>query len=190
LRTSVSGVLVFLFLLAHGPLVGAAGGEDDEKKGAPRAQKKEGKPAAKASPVPSYTDEDLKRVSPRSEGEGEATEAPPPSTYEETPSSSEVSETPAPVESEWRQRAQDARAAVQAAEMAVREADEEAKALAQRILLSTDTYEIMELRSQQQQRTEQLEAARAAVTAAQKALVDLEDEARRARVPPGWLREP
>ena len=37
--------------------------------------------------------------------------------------------------------------------------------------------------------TERLEAARADVAAARQAFSDLEDEARRASIPPGWLRE-
>jgi hypothetical protein len=37
--------------------------------------------------------------------------------------------------------------------------------------------------------TERLESSRAELAAAKQALTDLEDEARRASIPPGWLRE-
>jgi len=53
---------------------------------------------------------------------------------------------------------------------------------------STDTNEQLRLRAEQQEVFTSLGAAKAAVTAAQKAITSLEEEARRAGVPAGWLR--
>ena len=56
--------------------------------------------------------------------------------------------------------------------------------------MSTDTNEILQLRAQQQEQTEQLEQARRGLVEAKQAMDAFEEEARRASVPPGWLREP
>jgi hypothetical protein len=185
----VARLLALALLLASAAYVDAYEGGDEGKPAASPEPKKERKPAPKASPAPSYTNEDLKKHSDRPEGEatGEgATSAP----SETTPAYSEgVSETPALVEGEWRSRAEERRQAIKAAELAVRGLEEESKALGLRILMSTDTYEILDLRKQQQEMNEQLEQARRSLAEAKQAQDDLETEARRSRVPPGWLRE-
>ena len=69
----VSGLLGLLLLLAYSAgLQPQPGREDDEKRVAPKEQKKDRKPAPKASPAKVYTDEDLKKVSPGSKGEDQA----------------------------------------------------------------------------------------------------------------------
>jgi hypothetical protein len=92
-------------------------------------------------------------------------------------------------EEQWRSRADEARKAIATAEAAVHGLEEETKALGLRVLLSTDTNEILDLRRQQKEMAEQLEQARQNLAQAKQALDDLETEARRASVPPGWLRE-
>jgi predicted nucleic acid-binding Zn-ribbon protein len=68
--------------------------------------------------------------------------------------------------------------------------DQEAARLANRILMSTDTNEILRLRAEQQKVQASLDAARSELEASRKALENLQEEARRAGVPPGWVREP
>jgi hypothetical protein len=183
----MSALLGLLLLLTYSAGLQPQPGREDESV-APKEQKKDRKPAPKASPAKVYTDEDLKKVSPGSKGEDQAAGAPAPS--EPVAESSEGSERPALVESEWRARAQERRTAVAAAEAGVRTMEDEAKALGLRILMSTDTYEILQLKAQQQEQTEQLEQARRGLVEAKQAMDAFEEEARRASVPPGWLREP
>jgi hypothetical protein len=92
-------------------------------------------------------------------------------------------------EASWRGRAAAARDAVATNEAAVAKLQDEAGRLANRILLSTDTNEILRLRAEQQKVQASLDAARNELEASRKAVDDLQEEARRAGVPPGWVRE-
>jgi len=174
-----------LFLASPVVLHSYDAGDAKSKPPASPEPKKDRKPAPRASPAPSYTNDDLKKDSASPSGEGAASP-----TREETPAyETESSEPPALVEEQWRSRADEARNAIQTAEATVRGLDEEAKALGLRVLMSTDTYEILDLRRQQQEMAEQVEQAKRSVVQAKQAQDDLETEARRAGAPPGWLRE-
>ncbi len=91
----------------------------------------------------------------------------------------------------WRDRANQLREARRTAEDQARSLDERIKAL----MLDSDPNppDLMDpqrLQKRQQERQElsrQLELVRAAAAQAQRDLTDLEDEARRSRVPPAWL---
>lgn len=93
-------------------------------------------------------------------------------------------------EAAWRRRAQAARDRVSAAEKKI--AELQAKIEGLRSDLSPTN--VMDPQREQTRQAEiastqsALEAARAELAAAQKAIADLEDEARRRSVPPGWLR--
>jgi len=93
-------------------------------------------------------------------------------------------------EAMWKERANEARNAVGDARTAVRKLQDQAGQLAMRIRLSTDTNEILRLRAEQQQVQQSAEAGQADLDRANKRLEDLQEEARRAGVPPGWIREP
>jgi hypothetical protein len=90
-------------------------------------------------------------------------------------------------EARWRQRAADLRRELAAAQAeAARLESETNGAVASSLGLCTPSpYH----RERAARLADQLAAARRQVAALQQALVDLEEEARRARVPPGWLRE-
>lgn len=178
-------VAAALLLAFSASLPSRAADDHSGKRPASPEPKKGRKPAPKGSPVPSYTNDDLKKESASPPGEEGASPA-----TEETPAyEAETPEAPAQVEEQWRSRADEARNAIQTAEAAVQSLDEAAKDLGLRVLMSTDTYEILDLRRQQQEITEQVEQAKRNVVQARQALDDLETEARRAGVPPGWLRE-
>jgi len=190
LRHTVPRALALAIFLASSVSLPSHAGDDDRgKRPASPEPKQARKPAPKASPVPSYTNDDLKKGSAGSTGEGTGEGATSP-TPEETPAyETESSETPALVEEQWRSRADAARSAIQTAEDAVRSLEEESKALNLRVLMSTDTNEILDLRRQQQEMATQVEQAKQNLVQAKQAMDDLETEARRASVPPGWLRE-
>jgi hypothetical protein len=92
-------------------------------------------------------------------------------------------------ESSWRHRADQARGEVQRARGAVVAAEEEVSSIANRIMMSTDTNEILRLRDEQRAADERLAQAKLALTGAELALTNLEEDARRSNIPPGWLRE-
>jgi hypothetical protein len=93
-------------------------------------------------------------------------------------------------EASWRRRADLARITVTENQAAVAQYQEEAGKIANRILMSTDTNEILRLRGEQQKVQASLDAARGELDASRRALENLQEEARRAGVPPGWVREP
>jgi hypothetical protein len=182
-------LFVLMLVLASPALVASQGRADEEKRPASPAPKKEHKPAPKASPVPSYTNDDLKKGSATPEGEGTAGDAATEASEQPPAYSEEGTDATGPVEGDWRNRAEQQRQAIATAEAAVVSLEEASKELGLRILMSTDTYEILDLRRQQQEMAGQVEEARRNVAQAKQAMDDLETEARRARVPPGWLRE-
>ena len=180
----LSRLLGLLLFLPCSALLSHAGLDEGEKRTTPSEKKHEPKPTPKTSPSPvkAYTNDDLKSSSSGSEGSDAAAT--------ETVSEPFYSETPVLVEEEWRPRAKERRTAIETAEAAIRGLEDEAKALGLRIIMSSDTNEILDLRAQQHEQTEQLEQARRTRSEAKQALDDFETEARRASVPPGWLREP
>ena len=93
-----------------------------------------------------------------------------------------------PGEAQWRQRAKEAKEEVQQAQANVRTLEEKASELFGRIQASTDTNEILRLRAEQENLTKQVEEAKIILGTTRKELRDFEDEARKAGVPPGWVR--
>jgi hypothetical protein len=67
--------------------------------------------------------------------------------------------------------------------------EEAVNSIANRIMMSTDTNEILRLREEQRTAEESLAQAKLALTSAELALTNLEEDARRNNIPPGWLRE-
>jgi hypothetical protein len=95
-------------------------------------------------------------------------------------------------EATWRQRAEAARAVLKDATGLV-EAHEQRLAELRDDVNPEDPMNPFRQQTREAEiiaATERLETSRAEVAAARQALSDLEDEARRQRVPPGWLREP
>jgi hypothetical protein len=142
-----------------------------------------------------FSNKDLPSPSPATEGEKqkgrESATAPPPPNPEATAGQFDADrQRRLDEEARWRERATTARGGIASADHEVTKLEQEAAALANRILLSTDTNEILRLRAEQQKVNESLAAARAALERARQALEDLQEEARRAGVPPGWVREP
>jgi hypothetical protein len=95
-------------------------------------------------------------------------------------------------EAVWRKRAAEARAAVEKAEKRVEELQAQYTALAQDVSPNPadigDPMRLFKLDEKKRETLAELEQAKADVTAKKKALEELEDEARRKNVPPGWLR--
>ena len=94
---------------------------------------------------------------------------------------------------EWHGRAQSARAELTNAEKAVQAADRELSAYMSDIAPPTaaEAQDPMRLQKREirlNQLRAQLQAKKAAVTAAKKAISDIEDDARKQGIPAGWLR--
>jgi hypothetical protein len=113
----------------------------------------------------------------------------PPERSEEDASSESQPDPRAQLEATWRARAEQTRQNLDRARNDVLVAQEEATSIANRILMSTDTNEILRLRTEQQAIDTRLAQARLALTGAETALTNMEEEARRNNIPPGWLRE-
>ncbi len=93
----------------------------------------------------------------------------------------------------WKQRADAARAAVTNAEKTLAQMEKDVAALRSDMtpVSATDAQDPMRLQKRDQkvfEMNKQIEAQKAAIAAAKKAVIDLEEEARRAGVPSGWLR--
>ena len=140
------------------------------------------------SPSPSarvYTEEDLKKARGNVESgvvAGLPSPSPRPSGSPDAPSAEEI----------WRLRASERRRALADAEKKLREAQaalDGLGAVPSATQVPTGQDPLAEHQAAIRAARATLDAARLAVDAARKSLDDLEDEARRKQVPPGWLRE-
>lgn len=94
----------------------------------------------------------------------------------------------APGEAQWRERAREAKQELKDSEARVHALEEQASQLFGRIQASTDTNELLRLRAEQQELTKQVDEAKIMLETTRKEFRDLAEEARRAGVPPGWVR--
>jgi hypothetical protein len=151
--------------------------------------KKKAKPRPTPTPSPEkvYTNEDLQKSTGR---KGGVLIGPSPAA---TASATPVDDTEtASKEREWRARAAKLREAVKAAETKVASARARLAALEADLSPTNlmDPTRLQTLAAERAKAREDLAAAEAAQADARKAVEDLEEEARRKGVPPGWLREP
>lgn len=186
--------LVALAVLSiGGPLLAQSLGEVAEKEKERREREKK--------PAKSFTDEDLRKGKPtpkdkdkdagsKQEPEQPAAVAPSP----EGEDSDDAARARAADEAYWRRAAQEHRDRI-------RRAEEKVQALQARIdaLMvdrnppgadALDPNRLQTIEAQKAQAREELDKAKAELAAARAALEDLEEQARRKSVPPGWLREP
>jgi hypothetical protein len=155
-----------------------------------------------ASPAPSprvFTEEDLVRTrgvtespSPRPSGKPGTRPAPARPSPSPTPIWPSAAPDTSPADQQrWRGRARQARERIAAAEARVAEVEgrivelREDRGQANLMDPNREQTRLAQITAAEKE----LEAARAAVQAARQAQLDLEDEARRKNVPPGWLRE-
>ncbi len=176
-------VLAGLLLLSPEAQSAAPQVPEKEKKGDRESTAKPGRPRV-------YTNEDLRVDAESQEPGAEAT------TPVEVPSTPEGAagdpeQTSRDQEKAiWKQRFSDARSLLATAEGLVAQLQERVSGLGLEILLSTDTYRILALREQEHKTRSELEMAKREAAEARQRLADLEEDARRDRVPPGWILEP
>lgn len=91
-------------------------------------------------------------------------------------------------EKTWRAQAAEAREAVRGAEQTAQSLERQIAKLFGEIQRSTDTNEILRLRAEQKDLEEELERTKQELAKARQELVAFEESARRAGVPPGWIR--
>jgi hypothetical protein len=143
----------------------------------------------KGQPAKVYTNEDLPSEEETKVGKKDGTKGKGKATPTVTP-------TPAPSagadrrveEAQWKGRAAAARSALQQAEVAVAALKDALSRLGTQTIASTDTSEILRLKEEQEKVRAEIEQAEQTVQAAKGALAELEEEARRQHIPPGWLR--
>jgi hypothetical protein len=173
------------------------------------SQAQQPRPSPSPSPrkeTPSYTGDDLDRLAGRTPGEAPAKGTPTPTPdvpqVNETEAATSVpdlpvvraregneSEGPDPALGSWADRAQALRDQLAEAEAHVKDMDSQAQALLWQYLQSTDTYEILRLKAEQQEIFDQIPDAKKAVEDARKALADFETDAARAGVSPSEIKE-
>jgi DNA repair exonuclease SbcCD ATPase subunit len=189
-------VFVVLFLgvpmLAPAQSLGEVAKREQEKQD---KKKKSGKPPAT---VKVYTDDDLKKA--RESESGAVTVLPENGNLEAAPASSSddevVSGEGRPVggrkrnEEYWRNRTTQLREAAQEADNKVKELEARIAALRNDMSPSNvqDPNRLQSRDRELREAMDSLDATRSAAETARKALADLEEEARRAGVPPGWVR--
>ena len=159
---------------------GAAGAQQTDK------DKEQEKDRQKPPPAKVYTNDDLKHHSSSPPAPKGAPAAPPAST------STRPTDPRSPEEIAWHTRAQRAREVVRAAERDAAEAQRKVNGLvvdANPMERTSDPYRQQSLEAQRAKAADDLKKAQAALDAANKAWEALQEEARRANVPPGWLRD-
>jgi hypothetical protein len=142
--------------------------------------------AGKAAGAKTYTDQDLPTTRAGTPGDppgrGARSETPAASAAggDEGARQAELAQ-----EFEWKARANEARARIRAAEEALRLAEQRADEVERRaielVAADSDLERVAKLKARDE--------ARGELSAARQQLTDLEEDARRAGVPPGWLRE-
>lgn len=162
--------------------------------GAAAEKEKEKKKPRKPAPGRVYTEEDLKKAREDGKGnvifvQGEASPSP-----EEAASPSPEAGEPdrAALEAQWRARAAAKREAIVKADARIASLEARITALRNDVSVSglTDPFRLQGIQSELNAALAELDQARASALAARKDLEALEDEARRSRIPAGWLREP
>jgi hypothetical protein len=187
-------ISVALVLLGAVPVVVGAQSLGEVAKRQEEKKKKATKPPSKV-----YTEEDLKKA--RESGSGAVTVLPENGNLEAAPAASSdddevVSGEGRPAggrkrnEAYWRTRATQLREAAEEADNKVKELEARIAAL-RNDMSPTNVQDPNRLQSRDRDLREamdSLDATRRAAGTARKALADLEEEARRAGVPPGWVR--
>jgi len=183
----------FMLVLAIAPALAA-----QEQAAAPKKQdqdkdKKEAQPkAAPKKPVPSYTDEDLKKA--RESGRGNIVILTDPAgNASATPSGSADAGKPAGEDRKfWQVQAAQYRQAITNAENAVRSIEARIGELTSDIAPNPgdlmDPSRLQKREAEKQQQLKALEAAKANLEATRKALTDFEEQARQQGIPAHWLQ--
>lgn len=91
-------------------------------------------------------------------------------------------------ETTWRTKAAELRKDLREIEQKAQALEQEKSKVAGDILRSTDTNEILRLRADQQRIDEQLQAVKRELDGVRQETAQFEESARRAGVPPGWIR--
>jgi hypothetical protein len=179
-------LLVFATAAAQTDLGAAAAKERERRKAL----------AAGASPSPSFSNDDLaseKQAAKEAAKEGgkpgeKPKPKPQPAPTPLPTATSDDSAARRAQEMGWRTRAQRARQVVAESAARVAALEKQIERVGGETLASTDTNQILRLRAQREALENQLKDAREASRIAVEQLANVEEEARRAGVPPGWIR--
>ncbi len=135
-----------------------------------------------------YTDADLKPVAPLP---AQPTEEPPAAAGEaakQPPAEENPPADPAKEEAQWRARMTDARTALERSKGYLEAMQSRLNALTTDFYARDDPAQRAVVANEQQKVAAEIERLKGEIQAQTKAIADIEEEARQAGVPPGWLR--
>lgn len=180
----IAGVLLTVAVPASAQSLGElAKREAERRKAAP--------PAAKT-----YTNGDLKAVPPPTGTPGKAAEDPAkpgdakPGETKGAPEKVDSTKPPEPAKDEayWRARMNAARESVRSNEVFAEALQSRINALTAEFTAKDDPYQRAKVADDRQKALAEMARVKGEVENSKKAIADIEDEARRAGVPPGWIR--
>ncbi len=142
-----------------------------------------------------YSDKDLKQAGPGAPTPGSATPAPTPSP---TPSTTPVPDAPVPAggqlestakgEAAWKKRMTDAREELRRNEVFAEALYTRVAGLTREFVGQNDPMLRVKIGEDRQKATAEFDRVTSEIARGKQAIVDIEDEARKAGVPPGWIR--
>jgi hypothetical protein len=145
----------------------------------------------KASPESGkvYTNKDLPKAA-QKPAEGAQAPAEPSSAIPDAEAGEKAKEgeKPKSAEADWRKRMTDAREALRRQEMFVQALQTRVNSLTQEMLSRGDPVQKARISGERKDAMNELARVRQEIEASKKAIADIEEEARKAGVPPGWLR--
>ena len=150
------------------------------------ARKEAERRKAVKAPSQVFTDKDVRALTPRpspAPPSAEPAAAPP-------PAGEQKSEKPGEIRNEawWRERATAAREAIRRNEMFAEALQSRINALAADFANRDDPFQRLRIGEDRQKAMVELERVRADIALSTKQLADIEEEGRRAGIPPGWIR--
>jgi hypothetical protein len=152
------------------------------------ARKEEERRKKVSAPAKVYTNRDLPK--PSGAAPPPAGTAAPPSTAQKPAEESKPAEPPGEEKNEdwWRKRITAARVELQRADMAAQAFQSRVNALTNDFAARDDPYQRAQISLERQKTLNELERVKADIVRLTQAIADIEEEARVAGVPPGWLR--
>ena len=154
------------------------------------ARQEEARRKAIKQPARVYTNDDLKRYQPLSTLPAAEPAPPPPQAAPPAPKPPEPAAPQEPVKDEayWRARVGDVRTRIDRAQLQIDALQTQANSLYADFVNRDDPVQRLQLEARRQKVLAELDRTKTELVELQKAAADIEEEARRAGVPPGWLR--
>jgi len=146
------------------------------------------KKALKAAPAKVYTDKDLPKSSTPPAVASAVPSSTPPAATEEKKAAAEPPKPPDSEEATWRNRMVQAREALRRSEAFAEALQSRINALTADVVNRDDPYQRAKLADDRLKALAELQRVQGEIEQSKKDISDIEEEARKAGVPPGWIR--